>query len=100
MAKRRNQMESKIESALQPGHFIGWDHEASFVSVLRDAEHDNAALAGDDPMRAASLYETFIVACDLKAEEIDSEWELGDFVAGLVRMDSGASGSVNGHRKT
>jgi len=43
-------MESKIESALQPGHFIGWDHEASFVSVLRDAEHDNAALAGDDPM--------------------------------------------------
>jgi hypothetical protein len=93
LAKRRNQMESKIESALQPGHFIGWDHEASFVSVLRDAEHDNAALAGDDPMRAASLYETFIVACDLKAEEIDSEWELGDFVAGLVRMDSGASGS-------
>ena len=25
-------------------------------------------------MRAASLYEAFIVACNLKAEEIDSEW--------------------------
>jgi hypothetical protein len=84
LAKRRDQMESKIESALQPGRFIGWDHEASFVSGLRDAEHNIAALAGDDPMRAASLYETFIAACDLKAEEIDSEWEFGNFVAGLA----------------
>lgn len=84
MAKRGDPMDGKIESALQPGRFIGWDQEASFVSRLRDAEHDIAALAGDDPMRAASLYETFIVACNLKADEIDSEWEFGNFVAGLA----------------
>ena len=77
-------MDSKIESALQPGRFIGWDQEASFVSGLRDAEHDIATLASDDPMRAASLYETFIIACNLKADEIDSEWEFGNFVAGLA----------------
>ena len=85
MSKNRDQMDSKIESALQPRRFIGWDQEASFVSGLRDAEHDIAALAGDDPMRAASLYETFIIACNSKADEIDSEWEFGNFVAGLAR---------------
>jgi hypothetical protein len=34
LAKRRDPMGSKIESALQPGRFIGWNEEAGFVSIL------------------------------------------------------------------
>jgi len=76
-------MGSKIESALQPGRFIGWNEEAGLVSSLEEAEREIATLIAFDPMRAVSLYEAFIAACYLKAEEIDSEWEFGNFVAGL-----------------
>jgi len=77
-------MDSKIESALHPGRFIGWNEETGFVSSLEEVEREIAALIAFNPMRAVSLYEAFIAACYLKAEEIDSEWEFGNFVAGLA----------------
>jgi hypothetical protein len=85
LAKRRDPMGSKIESALQAGRFIGWNEEAGFVSSLEEVEREIAALTAFDPMRAVSLYEAFIAACYLKAEEIDSEWGVGNFVAGPSR---------------
>ena len=72
-----------FESALWPGHFIGWNQEASFVSGLHDAEHDIAALTATIPCARRLSVRTFIVACNTKAEEIYSEWEFGNSVAGL-----------------
>ena len=77
-------METAIESALQTGRFIDWNQESAFVASLQQVERDIAALAGSDPVRAARLYEAFIAACYLKADEIDSEWEFGRFIAELA----------------
>ena len=85
MARRRDPLESAIESALQPGRFIGWSEETGFVAGLTETAREIAALMADDPARAVCLYETFIAACNLKAEEIDSEWAFGNFVADLAR---------------
>jgi hypothetical protein len=71
MTKRRDPMDRAIESALQAGRFIGWNQGAAFVSGLGNVEREIAALAAKSPARAADLYEAFIAACNLKAEEID-----------------------------
>lgn len=84
MVRRWNPMETAIESALQPGHFIAWNQESSFVAGLEEVERDIAALADSDPVRAIRLYEAFIAACYVKADEIDSEWEFGRFIAQLA----------------
>ena len=90
MVRRWDPMETAIESALQPGHFIAWNQESAFVAGLEEVERDIAALADSDPVRAIRLYEAFIAACYLKADEIDSEWEFGRFIAQL------ASGWISG----
>src|SRR5258706_2456153 len=83
-AKLRDPMDNVIESALQPGRFIGWNQGVFFVSGLREVEREIAKLAKDDAARAVALYETFIAACNLKAEEIDdSDGEHGTFAGGL-----------------
>src|SRR5262245_49488501 len=41
-AQRRDAMDSIIESALQPGRFIGWNEGSSFVSDLRHLESEIA----------------------------------------------------------
>ncbi|MHB2008256.1 MAG: DUF6880 family protein [Acidobacteriaceae bacterium] len=100
MAKRRDPIEKTMESALQPGRFIGWSQETDFVSSLRNVEGEIVALTADGPARGVRLYETFIGACNLKAQEIDSEWEFGNFVAGLAcgwiqaRQAAGADGEA------
>jgi hypothetical protein len=88
MTKRRTQrwdpMESVIESALQPGRYIGWNEGFSFVSGLSHMEGQIKEIMNSDPARAAALYETFIAGCNLKAEETDdSDGELGTFASGL-----------------
>jgi hypothetical protein len=88
MAKRRAQnrdpMDSVIESAFQPGRFIGWHEGSSFVSGLGHLENEIKNIVASDPTRAVTLYETFIAGCNLKAEEIDdSDGELGTFAGGL-----------------
>ena len=86
MTKRRDPMDRVIESALQPGRFIGWNQGAAFVSGLEDLEREIVALTANSPARAAALYEAFIAACNLKAEEIDdSDGEFGTFVGNLFR---------------
>ena len=83
-AQRRDAMDSIIESALQPGRFIGWNEGSSFVSELRRLEGELAKVVSADPARGVALYETFIAGCNLKAEEIDdSDGELGTFASGL-----------------
>jgi len=84
MVRRWDPMERAIESALQPGHFIAWNQESAFVAGLEEVERDIAALAHRDPARAIRLYQAFIAACYLKADEIDSEWEFGRFIAQLA----------------
>jgi len=84
MVRHRDPLHKAIELALQPHRFIGWNQETDFVSALREVEHEIATLIAADPPRAVSLYETFIAACYLKVEEIDSEWEFGNFVADLA----------------
>lgn len=82
--QRRDPMDSVIESALQPGRFIGWNEGVSFVSDLSHMEGEIKGIVPSDPARAAALYETFIAGCNLKAEEIDdSDGELGTFAGGL-----------------
>jgi tetratricopeptide (TPR) repeat protein len=84
MTKRRDPMDRVIESALQPGRFIGWSQGASFVAGLGEVEREIAALTASSPARAAALYEAFIAACNLKAEEIDdSDGEFGMFAGSL-----------------
>ena len=83
-AQRRDPMDSVIESALQPGRFIGWNEGFSFVSGLRHLESEIKNIVASDPARAVTLYETFIAGCTLKAEEIDdSDGEHGTFAGGL-----------------
>ena len=84
MVRHRDPIEGAIESALQPGHFIAWDQESAFVAGLEEVEHAIAMLAGSDAPRAVCLYEAFIAACYLKADEIDSEWEFARFITELA----------------
>jgi hypothetical protein len=82
--KRRDPMESLIESALQPGRFIGWNEGFSFVSDLSRLEREIAKLVASEPARAVMLYETFLAACNAKAEEVDdSDGEFGTFAGNL-----------------
>lgn len=82
--KRRDPLDGMIESALEPGRFVGWNEGFSFVSHLRHCESEIAKLAASHPARAVALYETFLAACDAKAEEIDdSDGEFGTFAGGL-----------------
>jgi hypothetical protein len=84
MTKRRDPMDRVVESALQPGRFIGWDQGDAFVSGLENLEREIAALTASSPARAAALYEAFIAACNLKAEEIDDSYgEFGAFAGNL-----------------
>ena len=101
MNKRRDPMDRVIESALQPGRFIGWSQGASFISGLEEAEREIAALTAGSPARAVALYEAFIAACNLKAEEIDdSDGEFGTFAGNLfcgwihARQAAGADSGV------
>jgi hypothetical protein len=93
-----------IESALQPGHFIAWNHESAFVADLEGVEREIAAMVANDPQRASGLYETFIAACFLKAEQIDSEWEFGRFVGelacGWIRARQAAEASAESTGRT
>ena len=82
--RKRDPIETAIESALQPGHFIPWDQESSFVAGLEAVERDIAALAHSDPVRSVKLYEAFIAGCFLKSDSVHSEWEFGRFIAELA----------------
>jgi Family of unknown function (DUF6880) len=84
MVRQRDAVEKAMESALQPGRFIAWNQEGAFVSGLEEVERGVAVLTDSDPVRAAYLYEAFIAACYLKADEIHSEWEFGNFVGELA----------------
>ncbi len=85
MKRRRDPLDTVIESALRPGRFIGWRQGASFLQGLYEAEHEIKALVAGNPERAACLYETLIAACNMKANEIDdSDGEFGTFVGGLL----------------
>jgi hypothetical protein len=105
MSKRRDPMDRAIESALQPGDFIGWNQGTAFVSGLENLEREIATLAANSPARASALYEAFIAACNLKAEEIDdSDGAFGTFAGNLFRgwiqarqsagADSGATAEI------
>jgi len=77
-------MDNIIESALDPGCFIGWNEGFSFVSDLRELEGEIAKVVISDPARAVTLYETFLAGCNAKAEEVDdSDGEFGTFAGGL-----------------
>ncbi len=82
--KRRDPMDGMIESALQPRRFVGWNEGFSFVSDLSRVEREIAKLVASEPGRAVTLYETFLAACNTKAEEIDdSDGEFGAFAGNL-----------------
>jgi len=85
MKRRRDPMDTVIESALQPGRFIDWKQGAAFLQDLHEAERQVEALVPSNPQRAAGLYETLIAACNMKADEIDgSDGEFGTFVGSLM----------------
>ena len=83
-AQRRDPMDSIIESALDPGCFIGWNEGFNFVLNLRRLEEEIAKVVIADPARAVTLYETFLAGCNAKAEEVDdSDGEFGTFAGSL-----------------
>jgi hypothetical protein len=82
--KRRDPMDSMIESALQPGRYVGWNEGFAFVSDLSRLEREIAKLVASEPGRAVTLYETLLAACNAKAEEVDdSDGEFGMFAGNL-----------------
>jgi hypothetical protein len=82
--KRRDPLDSMIEDAFQPGDFISYYDDYSFVEDLRGLEAKIVKLTGSDPTRAVTLYETLLAGCNAKAEEIDdSDGEFGMFAGSL-----------------
>ena len=77
--------ERDIELALNPGAFIPDRACYSFVSELEEVAARIAKLIRPDPVRAATLYETFLAGCYEKAEELhDSTGSFGQFVGDLI----------------
>jgi len=64
-------LELAIENALQPDYFISYKEAWSFVDDVRAVANDVEEIIDGEPQRAAGIFETFIAACHLKAEEID-----------------------------
>lgn len=78
--KRRDPMDGMIESALEPGSFIGWND-------LSGVEREIAKLVASEPVQAVGLYEAFIAACHEKAEEVnDSYGFCNDLERSAVRV--------------
>lgn len=79
-------IEVAIETALDPGRFISYREAWSFVDDVQAVANDVEKIIDGEPERAARLYETFIAACHLKAEEIDdSSGSFGMVVDDLFR---------------
>ena len=75
------------------------------MAGLERVEREIAAMVSDDgPLRASRLYEIFIAACFLKADQIDSEWEFGRFIAelacGWIRARQEAEASAESTART
>jgi hypothetical protein len=86
--KRRpiDPFEQAIETVLNPGSFISYDSAWSFVNDVQDVANDIEKIIGQEPERAANLFETFIAACHEKADEIDdSSGNFGMLVDDLFR---------------
>ncbi len=80
----RHPMDNIIESALQPGRFFRWNESFSFVSNLRRLDDKILKVIVTGTSETTAWYETFIAACNLKAEEIDdSDGDFGTFAGGL-----------------
>jgi len=80
----RDALETAIESALEPGHFVGYGAGADFVSGLEEVAAKIGRLLESNPDRAVLLYETFLAGCYEKVEELDgSSGNFGMFVDDL-----------------
>lgn len=78
-------MEAEIERALDPGRFVSDRGCFRFVDGLEQVAAAIGRLVGDDPERAATLYETFLAGCYEKAEEVDdSSGSFGMFAQNLI----------------
>ena len=64
-------MERQMELALNPGAFIPDRACCSFLIELEEVAAGIGKLAGADPVRGTTLYETFLAGCYEKAEELD-----------------------------
>jgi hypothetical protein len=79
-------LERAIEAALSPGSFISYHAAGSFMDDVQEVANDIGKIIAKAPERAAHLYETFIAACHVKAEEIDdSSGDFGMLVSDLFR---------------
>ncbi len=85
-AERRDPLEAVIEAALEPGRFVDWREMPGFVGRVDAAGAEIGKLIeAGDPLRAARLLETFLAACQAKADQIDdSDGSFGDLAGGLA----------------
>lgn len=87
MSKRKNDdpLVRSIESALNLGQFVSYNHSWRFVQDLEEIKSKiDALLEQNQAQRALNLYEVFISGCYEKAEEIDdSGGNLGMFAQEL-----------------
>lgn len=78
-------MEAEIERALAPGRFVSDRGCFRFVDGLEQVAATVGRLVDDEPVRAATLYETFLAGCYEKAEEVDdSSDSFGMFAQSLI----------------
>jgi hypothetical protein len=78
-------IETQIELALSPGVYIRDRACFSLVNDLEGVAAQVDALTKTDPARAATLFETFLAGCYLKAEELDdSSGSFGQFAKDLI----------------
>jgi len=87
MSKRKtdDSLARSIESALNLGQFVSYNHSWRFVQDLEEIKSKiDALLEQDQAQRALNLYEVFISGCYEKAEEMDdSGGNLGMFAQEL-----------------
>ena len=77
-------MEQRIESALQPGRYIGYMEAGSFLETLWEISDEISSFIQERPRDVARLFELFIAACHEKIEELDdSDGSLAEFVEQL-----------------
>ena len=84
--KQADPLERAIKKTLSSGRFISYNDAWSFVGDVQVVANSIEEIIENEPERATHLYETFIAACNEKAEEIDdSSGNFGMLVENLVR---------------
>ncbi len=77
-------LEREVADATCPGEYISWREEHEYVVFLEGTRARILAYAGDDPVGACALLETFHAACHAKADDVGGECDFAIFSGSLL----------------